>query len=132
MATRVPEFVTVPFGGASLAFLSHLDIVLDVRTLIKIRNGQVVKWQHADITALNPKGPSGVVIAAPITGAPHAIQILTEPDFRFADFTNLMQSLSAKYPPPLVVPHPLLLPGGGGGTWSTQYFSLQLIVLLCG
>ena len=39
-------------------------------------------------------------------------------------------------PPPLVVPHPLSFPGGGGGwgtvTWSTQNFSLRLIVLLCG
>ena len=38
------------------------------------------------------------------------------------------------YPPPLVVPHPLSFPGGGGGTvtWSTQNFSLRLIVLFCG
>ena len=37
-------------------------------------------------------------------------------------------------PPPLVVPHPLSFPGGGWGTvtWSTQNFSLRLIVLLCG
>ena len=37
-------------------------------------------------------------------------------------------------PPPLVVPHPLSFPGGGGGTvtWSTQNFSLRLIVLLLG
>ena len=37
-------------------------------------------------------------------------------------------------PPPLVVPHPLSFPRGGWGTvtWSTQNFSLQLIVLLCG
>ena len=35
--------------------------------------------------------------------------------------------------PPLVVPHPLSFPRGGGGTvtWSTQKFSLRLIVLLC-
>ena len=40
-----------------------------------------------------------------------------------------------KYPPPpLVVPHPLSFPRGGWGTvtWSTQNFSLRLIVLLCG
>ena len=37
-------------------------------------------------------------------------------------------------PPPLVVPHPLSFPRGGWGTvtWSTQNFSLRLIVLLCG
>ena len=35
-------------------------------------------------------------------------------------------------PPPRVVPHPLSFPGGGGVTWSTQNFSLRLIVLLCG
>ena len=31
-------------------------------------------------------------------------------------------------------PTPLSFPGGGGGgvTWSTQNFSLRLIVLLCG
>ena len=35
--------------------------------------------------------------------------------------------------PPLVVPHPLSFPGGWGTvTWSTQNFSLRLIVLLCG
>ena len=37
---------------------------------------------------------------------------------------------------PLVVPHPLSFPGGGGGwgtvTWSTQNFSLRVIVLLLG
>ena len=33
---------------------------------------------------------------------------------------------------PLVVPHPLSFLGGGGVTWSTQNFSLRLIVLLCG
>ena len=39
----------------------------------------------------------------------------------------------SKVPPPLVVPHPLSFPGEGGGTviWSTQNFSLRLIVLLC-
>ena len=33
--------------------------------------------------------------------------------------------------PPCVVPHPLLFPAGGWGTvtWSTQNFSLRLIVL---
>ena len=37
-------------------------------------------------------------------------------------------------PPPLVVPHPLSFPRGWWGTvtWSTQNFSLRLIVLLCG
>ena len=37
-------------------------------------------------------------------------------------------------PPPPVVPHPLSFPRGGWGTvtWSTQNFSLQLIVLLYG
>ena len=38
-------------------------------------------------------------------------------------------------PPPFVVPHPLSFPRGGGWgtvTWSTQKFSLRLIVLLCG
>ena len=35
-------------------------------------------------------------------------------------------------PLPLVVPHPLSFPGGGGVTWSTQNFSLRLLVLLCG
>ena len=36
--------------------------------------------------------------------------------------------------PPRVVPRPLSFPGGCWGTvtWSTQNFSLQLIVLLCG
>ena len=36
--------------------------------------------------------------------------------------------------PPRVVPHSLSFPGGGWGTvtWSTQNFSLRLIVLLCG
>ena len=32
----------------------------------------------------------------------------------------------------LVLPHPLSFPGGGGVTWSTQIFLLQLTVLLCG
>ena len=38
------------------------------------------------------------------------------------------------YPPPLSFPTPCRSPGGGWGTitWSTQNFSLQLIVLLCG
>ena len=38
------------------------------------------------------------------------------------------------YPPPLSFPTPCHSPGGGGGTvtWSTQNFSLRLIVLLCG
>ena len=45
--------------------------------------------------------------------------------------------MRAQYPlphGPLVVPHPLSFPGGGGVTvtWSTQNFSLRLIVLLCG
>ena len=37
-------------------------------------------------------------------------------------------------PPPPVVPHPLSFPGGWWGTvtWSTQHFSLRLIVLLLG
>ena len=44
------------------------------------------------------------------------------------------RSSSPLYPPPLVVPHPLSFPGGGGGavTWSTQNFSLRLFVLLLG
>ena len=33
--------------------------------------------------------------------------------------------------PPPPVP-PLVVPQGGGVTWSTQNFSLRLIVLLCG
>ena len=50
---------------------------------------------------------------------------------------NWVQSvffLPCSPPPPRVVPHPLSFPGGGGGTvtWSTQKFSLRLIVLLCG
>ena len=37
-------------------------------------------------------------------------------------------------PPPLSFPTPCRSPGGGWGTvtWSTQNFSLRLIVLLCG
>ena len=37
-------------------------------------------------------------------------------------------------PPPLSFPTPCRSPGGGGGgvTWSTQNFSLRLVVLLCG
>ena len=30
------------------------------------------------------------------------------------------------------VPPPLVIPRGGGVTWSTQNFLLRLIVLLCG
>ena len=48
--------------------------------------------------------------------------------------SNGPHSVAYCYPPPLVVPHPLSFPRGGWGTvtWSTQNFSLRLIVLLCG
>ena len=46
--------------------------------------------------------------------------------------SNPIQSLDVPSPS-LVVPHPLSFPGWGWGTvtWSTQKFSLRLIVLLC-
>ena len=48
---------------------------------------------------------------------------------------KVMEKLSAPKipPPPVSFPTPCRSPGGGGGvTWSTQNFSLRLIVLLCG
>ena len=44
---------------------------------------------------------------------------------------GMLPGVSPKDSPPHVVPHPLSL-SGGGVTWSSQNFSLRLIVLLCG
>ena len=55
--------------------------------------------------------------------------------FVFRNFRLFLHRCEPHVPPtPLVVPHPLLFPRGGWGTvtWSTQNFSLRLIVLLCG
>ena len=74
-------------------------------------------------------GKCGIVIKGPLHVTDHA---LVEETKSGELFLGIAVCLHIKYPPPpLVVPHPLSFPGGGV-TWSTQNFSLRLIVLLCG
>ena len=79
-----------------------------------------------------------MMVLLPITRGPNQFQSLKIRPLQNLQNVRQLQlfkvrCMLASTPPPLVVPHPLSFPGGGGGvTWSTQNFSLRLIVLLCG
>ena len=62
----------------------------------------------------------------------HTLQSGFQPSWSLPCYLSETMSLWILFTPPLVVPHPLSFPGGGGVTWSTQNFSLRLIVLLLG